>query len=355
MLPAFDLLDLQPTEDPHRFRLVARRTLCTPFGFLYGGSGIAASIEAAERATGRPLQWITTQFIGTPVPDDVVDLTVTMPAHGRATTQAQVVGTVGDRAVFTSLCAHTERPSGDATSFLQMPEVRSPEECRPMAEPFAAERRRDVLRSPRTAVGCRSDRHRRDRRPAGRPADDVVPDPRSRDRQSGHAGLRRRHHPARGVCSARGDARRHEHRQHTAGHRPRPVGVGAARHHRRGTSTARSGTDRCGSGVRTDACSASPSRPASSAPAITTSDVHLVPGTGCTFRRRCRPGGPAGRRSRGGEGATRTAGGRTRCRSPWRDSMSSMLHQRNSCSRSARSCSQLSAGAGSNRSVASTR
>jgi acyl-CoA thioesterase len=139
VLPAFDLLDLQPTEDPHGFRLAARKQLCTPFGFLYGGSGIAASIEAAERATGRPLQWITTQFIGTPVPDEVVDLTVTLPAHGRATTQAQVVGTVNDRIVFTSLCAHTERPSGDATSFLPMPEVPSPQASRPMAEPFAAE------------------------------------------------------------------------------------------------------------------------------------------------------------------------------------------------------------------------
>jgi acyl-CoA thioesterase II len=165
VLPAFDLLDLQPTEDPHRFRLAARSGLCTPFGFLYGGSGIAASIEAAERATGRPLQWITTQFIGTPVPDDVVDLTVTMPAHGRSTTQAQVVGTVGDRAVFTSLCAHTERPSGDATSFLQMPEVRSPEECRPMAEPFAAE-----------VAGTFFD-HLERRLAAGRIAIDAIDDP----------------------------------------------------------------------------------------------------------------------------------------------------------------------------------
>jgi acyl-CoA thioesterase II len=139
VLPTFDLLDLRPTDDPLRFQLEARPELCTPFGFLYGGSGIAASIEAAERATGRPLQWITTQFIGTPVPDDVVDLTVTMPAHGRVTTQAQVVGTVQGRPVFTSLCAHTERPSGDATSFLQMPDMPPPDECRSMAEPFARE------------------------------------------------------------------------------------------------------------------------------------------------------------------------------------------------------------------------
>jgi len=143
VLPSFDLLDLQPTDDPLRFRLLARTALCTPFGFLYGGSGIAASIEAAERASDRPLQWITTQFIGSPVPGDVIDLEVVLPAHGKATTQAQVFGSVTDadgaiRPMFTSLAAHTQRPSGDGVGFLQMPDVPPPDECPSMSEPFAA-------------------------------------------------------------------------------------------------------------------------------------------------------------------------------------------------------------------------
>lgn len=142
MLPTFDLLDLRSTDDPTRFRLVARPGLCTPFGFLYGGSGIAASIEAAERACGRPLQWITTQFIGTPVPGETIDLQVLLPAHGRATTQAQIVGSVTSpagetRPVFTSLSAHTDRPSGDVADFVPMPDVPAPEDCPAMAEPFA--------------------------------------------------------------------------------------------------------------------------------------------------------------------------------------------------------------------------
>ena len=82
MLPTFDLLDLQPA-GMNRSRLEVRPDLATPFGFLYGGSGIAASAEAAEQATDRPLQWITTQFIGSPPPASVVDLEVVVVADGR--------------------------------------------------------------------------------------------------------------------------------------------------------------------------------------------------------------------------------------------------------------------------------
>jgi len=141
--PTFDLLDLQPTVDPLHFRLDARKALCTPFGFLYGGSGIAGSIEAAERASGRPLQWITTQFIGSPAPGETIDLRVELPAHGKSTTQSQVFGSVTDadgetRPVFASLAAHTDRPSGDGAGFLEMPDVPSPDDCPSMSEPFEA-------------------------------------------------------------------------------------------------------------------------------------------------------------------------------------------------------------------------
>lgn len=136
MLPPFDLLDLHPTDDPHRFRLDVRDDLCTPFGFLYGGSGIAASAEAAERATDRPLQWITTQFIGSPAPGSLVELAVTIPAEGRATSQSQVVATVDGEPVFTSLCAHTVRPGGDGAQFVEMPDVPAPADCAAMGGPF---------------------------------------------------------------------------------------------------------------------------------------------------------------------------------------------------------------------------
>ena len=135
MLPTFDLLDLQAVGDD-RYRLQVRSDLATPFGFLYGGSGIAASAEAAEQTTDRPLQWITTQFIGSPPPASTVDLHVVVVADGRATTQSQVVATVDGNPMFTSLCAHTVRPSGDGEHFIEMPTVPAPDDCDEMPPPF---------------------------------------------------------------------------------------------------------------------------------------------------------------------------------------------------------------------------
>lgn len=138
-LPTFPLLDLRAGDEPGTFVLPVVHELCTPFEFLYGGSGIAASVEAAERAAGRPLVWITTQFLGSPRPGDRVDLRVELPAVGRVTTQTQVTGRVGGEVVFTSLAAHTERPAGDEAAFVAMPDVPPPADCPPMAMPFETE------------------------------------------------------------------------------------------------------------------------------------------------------------------------------------------------------------------------
>lgn len=136
MPPRFDLLELADGDSSTSFRLPVRQQLCTPFAFLYGGSGIAASVEASERATGRPLQWITTQFVGSPTPGDVVEFDVNIAAAGRATTQTQVTGTVDGEVVLASLCAHNVRAAGDENAFGTMPDVPSPDESRSFDEIF---------------------------------------------------------------------------------------------------------------------------------------------------------------------------------------------------------------------------
>lgn len=134
--PRFDLLELADGPTSATFRLSVRPALCTPFAFLYGGSGIAASVEASERATGRPLQWITTQFVGSPTPDDVVEFDVNIAAAGRATSQTQVTGLVDGEVVLASLCAHNVRPTGDENAFATMPDVPALEQSRPFDEIF---------------------------------------------------------------------------------------------------------------------------------------------------------------------------------------------------------------------------
>lgn len=136
VLPRFELLELDDGSSPTTFRLDVRPALCTPFGFLYGGSGIAASVEASERATGRPLQWITTQYVGSPLPGDAVEFDVHIAASGRATTQTQVTGTVDGEVVLASVCAHNVRPPGDENAFGAMPDVPGPDASRPFDEIF---------------------------------------------------------------------------------------------------------------------------------------------------------------------------------------------------------------------------
>ena len=132
----FEILGLEVGPDPTRFRLLVRDDVCTPFKFLYGGTGIAASVEASERAAGRPLQWVTTQFLGSPSAGEVVDLAVDVAVVGRSTTQTSVVGSVEGTTVFTSLCAHNVRPVHDSEAFAAMPDVPSYDECEPLSEIF---------------------------------------------------------------------------------------------------------------------------------------------------------------------------------------------------------------------------
>ncbi len=133
------LVGLAPTGDPPRFSLTVTPAITTPFGFLYGGAGIAAAVAALESATDRPLVWITVQFVANALPDEVVDVTVEVVAPGRGTTQAQVRATVGDRLVFHALAALGGRPNPLAGQWAAMPDVPAPEDCPPFEVPFEAE------------------------------------------------------------------------------------------------------------------------------------------------------------------------------------------------------------------------
>jgi len=130
-------LGLRFAEDARRAVLPVTARLCTPFGFLYGGSSIAACATAAEAVTGRPLVWVTTQFVGNAFAGEEIELEVDELVAARATSQAAVRGHVGGRVVFTAVTAHTDRPPGDAMWWGEMPAVPGPEACEPFVFPHA--------------------------------------------------------------------------------------------------------------------------------------------------------------------------------------------------------------------------
>jgi acyl-CoA thioesterase II len=134
--PDVEFLGIRLPEGDGPAIMPVTEALCTPFGFLYGGSGIAACAVAAEAATGRPLVWITTQYVQNARPGDVVELAVDVVVHARATSQTHVHGTVGGRTVLHATTAHTDRPEGEVRSWGEMPEVSPPEAGEPFVLPW---------------------------------------------------------------------------------------------------------------------------------------------------------------------------------------------------------------------------
>ncbi len=137
-----DMLGLEFDEDPHRGRFVLSDRLARPDGSLYGGSAIAASVVAMEAATGRPVVWITTQFVTSARVGEIIEVTTDVLAAGRRIAQVQVSGRAGGRVVFMSLgsTAHP-RDGGLEGQYQAMPVVPAPEDSGAM--PFGPSRSPD--------------------------------------------------------------------------------------------------------------------------------------------------------------------------------------------------------------------
>jgi acyl-CoA thioesterase len=130
-----DLFDMRPTHNSHRWFLpVTQDVTVGPPGkkFLFGGVGLASSITAMERTTGRPTIWATAQYLSYAHPPQIVDLDVIVPRSGNNVTQARVVGHVADTEIFTVNAALGERPNEVEGQWAQKPDVPLPEDCPPM-------------------------------------------------------------------------------------------------------------------------------------------------------------------------------------------------------------------------------
>jgi acyl-CoA thioesterase-2 len=128
-MDAAEFLGITPTHNPHRWYLPVDVGIATAANFLFGGCALGASIEALERTVGRPVVWATAQYLSFANVGETMDVDVTVATHGHYTTQARVVGHVGDREILTVNAALGQRPSRWAGRWDARPDVPPPEDC----------------------------------------------------------------------------------------------------------------------------------------------------------------------------------------------------------------------------------
>jgi acyl-CoA thioesterase len=124
--------DLKSTHNPHRWFLPLHTGICVgppDNQFMFGGIGLASAIAALERTVQRPVIWATAQYLSYARPPSIVDLDVWVPAHGRQTSQARVIGHVGDKEILTVNAALGERPGSVSHQWAVMPDMPPPDDC----------------------------------------------------------------------------------------------------------------------------------------------------------------------------------------------------------------------------------
>jgi acyl-CoA thioesterase len=121
-------LGLQPTHNPNRWVLPVVDGLSTGGGFLFGGCGLGAAIEALEGTTGRPVVWATAQYLSYAMVGSILDVDVTVAVSGHQITQARATGHVADQEVFTVNAALGTRPYEASGQWETMPAVAPPDD-----------------------------------------------------------------------------------------------------------------------------------------------------------------------------------------------------------------------------------
>lgn len=124
--------DVQATEDPCSFRIVANDDVCVgPPGnvFLFGGVGMAAAIVAMQRVTGRTPIYAAAQFLSYARRDTVLDIAVALPVAGRNISQATAVARIGGDVIFSVLGAFGDRDGQPDHQWIVMPTMPTPDAC----------------------------------------------------------------------------------------------------------------------------------------------------------------------------------------------------------------------------------
>ncbi len=127
-MDAQTLLGLEKSHTPLQWSMAVAPALCNLSGVLFGGAALGAGIEVLEQATQRPVVWATAQYLQFAPQGSRLDLSVEIPVNGNSTSQARVIGRVGDTEVFTVFGACGERDVAGEGRFADRPLVRRPDD-----------------------------------------------------------------------------------------------------------------------------------------------------------------------------------------------------------------------------------
>lgn len=126
-----DWLGLEPTHDPMRWHLPITPKVSVRSRFLFGGGALGAAVAALEATTRRPIVWATAQYLDYAPVGSVMDLDVTVAVAGHNTTQARLIGHVGEKEIVTVNAALGLRQLDLVEQWPTPPTVRPAEECPP--------------------------------------------------------------------------------------------------------------------------------------------------------------------------------------------------------------------------------
>lgn len=97
--------------------------------FMFGGVGLGATVEAAERSMGRAVVWATTQYLTYAPRGSTVEFEVMALAEGHHTSQARAVARVDGRQVVGAGLSLGARPDAVRRQFVDPARVPRPQDC----------------------------------------------------------------------------------------------------------------------------------------------------------------------------------------------------------------------------------
>jgi acyl-CoA thioesterase II len=130
-MDAREWLGVEATHNPMRWVLPIIARISVGSRFLFGGAALGAAIAALEGTTERPVVWATAQYLSFAPVGSVMDLDVHVSVASRYTTQARVIGHVGEKEIVTVNAALGRRELDVTREWPTFPAVRPPAECEP--------------------------------------------------------------------------------------------------------------------------------------------------------------------------------------------------------------------------------